>query len=101
MNTSDIKCIAICMTVVGSQVYVYLYLISVMVVQLFPVYHSVLFTKVVSGTLIAVQPSLKWMFTLRGQFRSVHNLFDTNLMGPLADSSVSLYLLFFLFFLTN
>lgn len=51
MNTSDIKCIAVCMTVVGSQVYVYLYLISVMVVQLFPVYYSVLCTNLVSGTL--------------------------------------------------
>lgn len=83
MNTSDIKCIAICMTVVGSLIYVHLYLFSVMVAQLFPVYHSVLCTNVVSGTLIALQPSLKWTFTLRGQHNSVHHLFHTNLMGPL------------------
>lgn len=28
MNTSDIKCIAICMTVVGSHIYVQLFIVS-------------------------------------------------------------------------
>lgn len=59
MNTSDIKCIAICMRVVGSHIYVFI--VSNSTTTFSTVAHCVLTTDVVQ---IAIHPSLKWTFSL-------------------------------------